>query len=272
MKIALLTDGISPFVIGGMQKHSFNLAKYLTFHGVHVTVFHYENNNKIISNKQLNDVLFGESSSHKVESQCLTFPLSFKFPGHYIYNSFRYSKLIAAKLAPIIDEFDFIYAKGFCAWKLLQLKKKGHQFPKIGINFHGFEMWQKPPNIKFFFQHLLLRPFVKWNITNSDYVFSYGSKISSIIKKLGIDNKAIIESPSGVDDDFISKEDLKNNKKRKFVFIGRYERRKGIEELSRIIKLLCLKKHDLEFHFVGKKNLLNIFSNQSSFTQNEALK
>ena len=28
MRIALITDGIAPYVIGGMQKHSFYLAKY----------------------------------------------------------------------------------------------------------------------------------------------------------------------------------------------------------------------------------------------------
>jgi len=28
MKIALLTDGVHPYVIGGMQKHHFILAKY----------------------------------------------------------------------------------------------------------------------------------------------------------------------------------------------------------------------------------------------------
>ena len=28
VKVALITDGISPFVIGGMQKHSTFLAKY----------------------------------------------------------------------------------------------------------------------------------------------------------------------------------------------------------------------------------------------------
>ena len=28
MRIALLTDGIYPYLVGGMQKHSYNLAKY----------------------------------------------------------------------------------------------------------------------------------------------------------------------------------------------------------------------------------------------------
>ena len=34
MKILLLTDGIAPYALGGMQKHSANLAKYLTLAGV----------------------------------------------------------------------------------------------------------------------------------------------------------------------------------------------------------------------------------------------
>ena len=40
MKILLLTDGIAPYAMGGMQKHSANLAKYLTLAGVEVTLVH----------------------------------------------------------------------------------------------------------------------------------------------------------------------------------------------------------------------------------------
>ena len=40
MKILLLTDGITPYAMGGMQKHSANLAKYLTLAGVEVTLVH----------------------------------------------------------------------------------------------------------------------------------------------------------------------------------------------------------------------------------------
>ena len=252
MKIALLSDGITPFVIGGMQKHSFNLAKYLSIHGFQVTLFHFEKNNKIISNKQLNAAIFGKKSKYRVESFCLKFPFSYKFPGHYIYNSFRYSKLIASKLVPKINDFDFIYAKGFSSWELLRLKRKENKFPKIGVNFHGFEMWQKPPSIKVYFQFLLLRPFVKWNIKNSDFVFSYGSKISKIIKDLGVVPNKIIESPSGIDEDYIrDNHSLKVFNKRKFVFLGRYERRKGIEELLNVIQSIKLNSLNVEFHFIG---------------------
>ena len=126
MKIALLTNGITPYVVGGMQKHSFNLAKYFTFHGVEVTLFHFvEKNTFLVSNKELNKILFGEKSNYAVKSYCYHFPNSLKFPGHYIYNSYRYSKLIFNSIKPILNEFDFIYSKGFCGWKLILKKKRG---------------------------------------------------------------------------------------------------------------------------------------------------
>ena len=93
----MLTDGITPFVVGGMQKHSFNLAKYFTIRGVEVTLFHFENNNKIISNKELNKIFLVKKVNTKSYS-VYHFQLSLKFPGHYIYNSYRYSKLIANKV------------------------------------------------------------------------------------------------------------------------------------------------------------------------------
>ena len=251
MKIAILSDGITPFVIGGMQKHSFNLVKYFSIHGADVTLFHFTSNNEIISDKELNNEIFGSNNFH-VKSYCLYFPKSIKFPAHYIFNSYRYSKLITKKILPIVNEFDFIYSKGFCSWNLIYLKKKGLKIPNIGVNFHGYEMWQKPPSFKVFSQHLLLKPFVKWITKNSDFVFSYGSKISNIIEDLGVDSNKIIESPSGIDEDFVRDiKSLKISYKRKFVFLGRYERRKGIEELSNVIRTLNLISSKVEFHFIG---------------------
>ena len=253
MKIALLSDGITPFVIGGMQKHSYNLAKYFSIHGADVTLFHFTSNNETISDKELNNKIFGiNNSNYSVKSYCLHFPKSYKFPGHYIYNSYRYSKLISKKILPIVNDFDFIYSKGFSSWNLIYLKKKGLKIPNIGVNFHGYEMWQKPPSFRVFSQHLLLKPFVKWITKNSDFVFSYGSKISNIIEDLGVDSNKIIESPSGIDEDFVRDiKSLKISYKRKFVFLGRYERRKGIEELSNVIRTLNLISSKVEFHFIG---------------------
>ena len=68
MKIALLTDGIMPYVLGGMQKHSAFLAKYLTLNGCKVSLFHCVNNGcEIPSSKDVNEVLFnGTNELHKI--------------------------------------------------------------------------------------------------------------------------------------------------------------------------------------------------------------
>ena len=41
MKIALITDGIYPYVMGGMQKHSYFLAKYLAKNKIKIDLYHY---------------------------------------------------------------------------------------------------------------------------------------------------------------------------------------------------------------------------------------
>ena len=42
MRIALITDGIYPYVMGGMQKHSYFLAKFLAKNKIYVDLFHYQ--------------------------------------------------------------------------------------------------------------------------------------------------------------------------------------------------------------------------------------
>lgn len=45
MRIALITDGIAPYVLGGMQKHSYYLAKYFAKNKVYVDLVHYNDSN-----------------------------------------------------------------------------------------------------------------------------------------------------------------------------------------------------------------------------------
>jgi hypothetical protein len=40
MRIALITPGISPYVMGGIQRHSFNLVRQLARLGVEVDLYH----------------------------------------------------------------------------------------------------------------------------------------------------------------------------------------------------------------------------------------
>ena len=249
MRVALITDGISPYVIGGMQKHSYYLAKYFAKHKIHVDLFHYNNSSFDISQLEC----FTKDELQFIHSFVLQFPKSFNFPGHYIYESYKYSCLVFDMIKDKISLYDFIYTKGFSGWKLISEKNKGTiRCCKIGVNFHGYEMFQIAPEPKAKLQQFLLRPFVKTISQQADIVFSYGGKVTDIIKSIGVSPEHIIEIPSGVEKEFIDPSIASHNEPhRKFVFLGRAERRKGIIELNEVLQKLISQKQDFIFEFIG---------------------
>jgi glycosyltransferase involved in cell wall biosynthesis len=113
-------------------------------------------------------------------------------------------------------------------------------------------MYQIAPDLKTKIQQFILKPVVKKISKGADIVFSYGGKISEIIKRIGVNQTHIIEIPSGVESEFISKSfSTRSAKIIKFVFLGRAERRKGIQELNNAIKSLIEKKLNFKFEFIG---------------------
>jgi glycosyltransferase involved in cell wall biosynthesis len=244
MRIALFTDGIYPYVLGGMQKHSFYLAKYLARAGVEVDLYHFNSGQLDIAKLEL----FSDSERKMIRSFVIAFPSRGSLPGHYIRESFDYS-------CRVYDSFlqngavDYIYAKGFSAWKLLDEKRKGKTLPMVGVNFHGYEMFQQTSGLRRIMEQSLLRPPVKFNLTHADHVYSYGGKITDLLQSVGVPISKIRELPTGIDQGWIASSVRKAEVIRKFIFVGRYEHRKGIRELNKV--LIGLKEHSFEFVFVG---------------------
>ncbi len=251
MRVALLTDGIWPYVLGGMQKHSYYLCKYLAKNGVQVDLFHFNQSSYDIHKLKF----FTEEEKKFIRSTVLEFPKSPAFPGHYLYNSYRYSRLIFKTIQNDLSKYDFIYSKGFSAWHLIEQKQKGKiNCPPIGVKFHGYEMFQNPPDLKTKLQHVfLLRGPVKYISKNADVVFSYGGKITELIESIGVKRKKIIELPSGLEAASVVERAGEIHVPLRFLFLGRYERRKGIEELNRALGDLLSEKGvpAFEMHFVG---------------------
>lgn len=251
MRVALVTDGIWPYVLGGMQKHSYYLCKYLAQKKVQVDLYHFNQSAYDISKLEF----FTEEEKKFITSYLVEFPKSFPFPGHYLYNSYKHSRLIFEQLKSKLDTYDLIYTKGFTGWHLINQKfNKKIKSPPIGVKFHGYEMFQKPPNFKIRLQHIfLLRRPVRSISRKSDLVFSYGGKITDLIKQIGVKPESIIELPSGVEESTLVKNINPLKNKLKFLFLGRYERRKGIEELNEAIPLFFKesKSGKAEFHFIG---------------------
>ena len=245
-KIALITDGIWPYVMGGMQKHSYYLCKYFAKKQIHVDLFHF-NESKLDINAL--DV-FSEEEKKYIHPTVVEFPDVARGFGHYIINSYRYSLNIYELIKDKLLDYDFIYTKGFTGWHLIREKQKGMVCPPIGVKFHGYEMFQRAPDLKAkITQLLLLRKPVKEISTQADVVFSYGGKITDIIKSIGVATGKILELPSGVEESILVNEIRPTAQKIKFVYLGRYERRKGIEELNKALR--SIKGTDFEFNFIG---------------------
>jgi glycosyltransferase involved in cell wall biosynthesis len=134
----------------------------------------------------------------------------------------------------------------------MEQKNNGIKLPLIGVKFHGYEMFQKLSSFSQKLKASLLRKSTRWNNENADFVFSYGGKITDlIIERFNISNDQILEFTSGIDNDWIRKETLAlNSGKIKFVFVGRDEKRKGLDELNKAINKL-IGNVNFEFHFIG---------------------
>ena len=245
MKISLFTNGIYPYVLGGMQKHSYNLAKYFAKCGVYVDLYHCVEHDKPII-EDLN--CFSKEESKFITNFCFNFDKPFSFPGHYIVRSYNYSKKIYKAFLKKKD-VDFVYAQGFTGWFYV-LKKKNYNLPPIAVNFHGLEMYQKAASPKEWLKQQIFKPPLKkiTKLTNINY--SLGGKITPILKKLAPDQK-VIERPNAVTDDWLVESfGEQKNKIKKFVFLGRYVRHKGIQELSKVLKSLT-SIYNFEFNFIG---------------------
>ncbi|MBL0049184.1 MAG: glycosyltransferase family 4 protein [Bacteroidetes bacterium] len=81
-------------------------------------------------------------------------------------------------------------------------------------------------------------------------VYSLGGKLSNLLREEGISSNKIKQIPIGLEPAWISDKVHASGPVRRFVFIGRYERRKGIEELNKVLKQL-IGKEKFEFHFIG---------------------
>jgi glycosyltransferase involved in cell wall biosynthesis len=246
LRIALLTDGISPIVTGGMQKHSFYLAKFLAKNKVNVDLYH------CVKSSEPYDLekIFSKDELEYINELTFSFPIRGFLPFQYIRNSFRYSVDLLLRYKKL-EEADFIYAQGFTAWAFFNEKKKGRIKAPIGVNFHGLEMFQHAEGWKSKLTQYFFKNPVQYNLRNADYSYSLGGKLTDILRKFCSEDH-IKEISIGLDSEWVRKSEIPKRAKSgmtRFVFIGRYERRKGIEELNRVIERI----NDDRFHidFIG---------------------
>lgn len=187
----------------------------------------------------------------KISELMIEFPSTDSLPGHYIRENKKYSKQILKAVENELDKYDVIYAQGFTGWQFLKRKQDDPKVPPVLLNFHGYEMFQKAPNFRVKAEYLLFKKAVKWNVASADYVYSFGGKIDEILVNMDVPANRILSQSNGIERDWLVNRP-QHNEVRTFVFVGRNERRKGIEELNEALKrLITDERMDFRFNFIG---------------------
>jgi len=243
MKVLLLTDGIYPHTVGGMQKHSYYLGKYLARLGVQVEIVIPE---RVASDRPKTEDVLTAEESHNIAFIEAEFPEAPYFPGHYLYDSYRYSRHIWRMVEARLSSCDFIYAQGYTAWYLLQQRRK--DLPPVGVNFHGVEMYQMADGLRSALEKRMLRPAAAFCLRRADVVYSLGGKLTPLLEQVAGKSR-VVETPIGIEEKWLDNARFDVSHPRRFVFVGRYERRKGIGLLHRVIQQNL--DREFEFEFVG---------------------
>jgi len=220
------------------------LAKYFALNGIKVDLYYCANDAALVIKQ------FSFDETLNIRFFKVDFPkVKIPFPGHYVYNSYRYSKSLF-QLYITQEPYDFSYSQGFTGWYFV---KKGIS---IGSNLHGLEMYQKAFGLKSKLAQFLLKLPANTIIKKSTISFSLGGQLTQILKSKGA--KLIKETPIGIGEEWLFNQPIHNDKIH-FVFVGRNEKRKGLDLLFKVLQ--DIDPSSFIFHFIGLERPSSIGEN-----------
>jgi glycosyltransferase involved in cell wall biosynthesis len=249
MRIAIVSPGLAPNVTGGIQRHSHCLAKYLARLDVEIDLYHTDFGNRPFG---LDD-LEGMSQSERacITNICLDWPTGRRIPGHYVRKMKRFSRA-ALQIFRNRTPVDFVYGQGLTGWSFVEARRRGEPVPPVGVNLHGYNMFQPAINWKNCLQSMMMRPAFGRHARRADYVFSLGGRMTNLIRdRVLVPSERIIQISGGIDDSWVNSVPSRVNSPRRFVFLGRYDRVKGIEELHDSIKQNPKWQNEMELCLIG---------------------
>ena len=241
MHVLFLADGLFPFVVGGMQKHSTMLIKHLSPLVDQITVCTCGEINAVPpSEVDILDKLI--TSKNNIHVLTCTFEDRGKYLGHYLRASRKLSRTFL-NLAGDLSQYDCIYAQGLTGDAFLK------KHPRVLVNLHGLNMFQLSFSWKEEIEKRMMRPLFSKQIRRAWKTVSLGGRLSDILVANGATQEQIVVTPNGVDDFwFDAPKAKKKTQKTRFLMVGRNDPAKGYEVLKEALTLI---NKPLEIHFVG---------------------
>ena len=241
MHVLFLADGLFPFVVGGMQKHSTMLIKHLSPLVDQITVCTCGPTNAPPppTEDMLAELVTTKSN---VKVLACTFKDTGKLPGHYLRASRKLSQTYL-NLAGDLSQYDCIYAQGLTGDAFLK------KHPRVMVNLHGLNMFQPSFSWKESVEKYVMRPLFAKQIRLAWKVVSLGGKLTDILLANGARQERIVVLPNGVDDVwFDTTKPPRTASSTRFIMIGRNDPAKGFNVLQEALSIL---EEPIELHLVG---------------------
>jgi glycosyltransferase involved in cell wall biosynthesis len=226
------------------------LALHFAKAGVQVTLLHSADTPELRARAEALDD-FPAEARPRIKSLVVVPPKTGRYPGHYLHDCQRYSRVLLDRYREENIGADFVYAQGLTGIAFGAARRRGAtDLPPVGVNQHGYEMFQKAANLRAWLEQFVLRGQVVALDRSADVVFTFPRKIRAIVeRRCKVPAERLVEVPNAIDGSWIVAHRPVPTAKRHFLFIGRHERRKGVPELLEAIA--PLHAPGVEFHFVG---------------------
>jgi len=237
LKIAIVTESVFPDQLGGIQKYSTELARYIALQGHSVLLLH---------------MLPAPICTEELQGLGIEFkhiPVHGKGVSIWKYLHANQQFSTAALVEAQNWGAEVAYAQGFTGISESKLNK-GNM--KVIHNFHGLEMFQPVRGIKARIIAAIFRRVVKSILHRAQYAVALGKPLSGIMLKENPQlNCEII--PNAVSKQWLRAGSRAQSDVRKFLYVGRYEWRKGIHVLHAAIQRFLKNpmSENAQFTFVG---------------------
>ncbi|HET6244682.1 MAG: glycosyltransferase family 4 protein [Bacteroidetes bacterium] len=245
LKIVFTTDGIFPYSVGGIQRHSRLLIEELAKRDdIHLSVVHpHKNVNVFPSYNNIKEITVDDIDTSKL----------------YISECFNYSQRVYEAIKDI--DCDVVYAQGISIWYKINNCKN-----KLIVNPHGLEAYQaislKDKLIGFPFR--LIQNYI---FSKARYIASEGGLLTKILIERNPSDK-IVFLPNAVNLPQMEAEHIWNKEKINLLFLARFASNKGINILIKAIEELNWEgfENKLTFNLAGKGPLFEYYSTNYKFS------